>query len=512
MRERSRQLRARSRLLLAGAAVFSLLLGACSGDRDDDGASTRRDDAATTTPSTVARPAGPASDLSEELTAGSGVFIGSALAGQLDAGYVEHEYVAAGTATSYQVSGEMTSDGRWTFEPDTSAEYRTRVLVRRPEDPDDFSGVVLVEWLNVSGGVDADPGFVTTHEEIARQGHAWVGVSAQALGVNGGTVLVRVDAPGAADVVGKGLRAIDPARYGSLEHPGDAYAYDIYTQVARGLREDDDVFGGVEPVHVLALGQSQSAAALVTYINGVQPLTRAFDAFFVHSRGGSGLPLAEPGESADLAGTVGRPPAILRTDTDVPIVEFQTESDITSVLGSLAARQPDTDSFRLWEVAGTAHADTRLLGENVSAIDCGVPVNDGPQHVVAKAALRHLVTWVTEGDAPPEAPRLEVTEGADPDISRDADGIALGGVRTPPVDVPVRVLSSEQGPTASVICLLLGSTTPLPADRITELYTSRDDYEQGYAAAIDRAIEAGFVLDDDRAAIEEYAHADLVPE
>jgi hypothetical protein len=186
-------------------------------------------------------------------------------------------------------------------------------------------------------------------------------------------------------------------------------------------------------------------------------------------------------------------------------LEFQTESDITSVIGSLGARQPDTDTFRLWEVAGTAHADTRLLGENVSAIDCGVPVNDGPQHVVAKAGLRHLVTWVTDGDTPPEAPRLEVTDGTDPDIRRDADGIALGGV-------PVRVLSSTPGPAGSVICLLLGSTTPLPAERITELYTSRADYLDRYDAATDEAIDASFVLDDDRAAIEGYAHADLVPE
>ena len=128
----------------------------------------------------------------------------------------------------------------------------------------------------------------------------------------------------------------------------------------------------------------------------------------------------------------------------MPVFEFQTEGDVTSVLGSVAARQPDTDTFRLWEVAGTAHADTRLVGENVISIDCGVPINDGPQHVVAKAALRHLVTWITTGAAPPEAPRLEVNEAAQQ--QRDADGIALGGVRTPPVDVPVRVLVQRARP------------------------------------------------------------------
>ncbi len=142
----------------------------------------------------------------------------------------------------------------------------------------------------------------------------------------------------------------------------------------------------------------------MTYINGVQPLTHAFDGFFVHSRGAAGLALVEPGEAADIVDAIGRPPTIIRTDTDVPVFTFQTEGDVTSVLGSVAARQPNTGTFRLWEVAGTAHADTRLVGENVISIDCGVPINDGPQHVVAKAALRHLVTWVTSGAAPPEAP------------------------------------------------------------------------------------------------------------
>jgi hypothetical protein len=83
-------------------------------------------------------------------------------------------------------------------------------------------------------------------------------------------------------------------------------------------------------------------------------------------------------------------------------------------------------------------------------------------------------------------------------------------VRTPPVDVPVRVLSSEQGPSESVICLLLGSTRPMPADRLAPRYPSRADYERRYRGAVDRAIAAGFVLEDDRAALDEYLHAELV--
>ncbi|MGZ4760053.1 MAG: alpha/beta hydrolase domain-containing protein [Acidimicrobiales bacterium] len=196
---------------------------------------------------------------------------------------------------------------------------------------------------------------------------------------------------------------------------------------------------------------------------------------------------------------------LLRTDLDAPVMDVQSEGDISGILDSYAARQPDNDHFRLWEVAGTSHADAHLLGANAASIDCGVPVNNGPLHIVAKAALHALDQWVRTGEAPPEAPRLEVVAGDPVTTQRDADGIALGAIRTPPVDVPVDVLSGQPGPNSDVICLLLGSTVPLPADRLAAMYASRADYEQRYADATDRAIAAGFVLEDDRAALMSFA-------
>jgi hypothetical protein len=496
---------------VVGALVVVLAFSSCSGDGDsgDDAASsTSTTEAPAETSTEVHRPDGPAADLSEELTGGEGVFIGAANA-SAEPGYEEHEYVAAGTASSYSAAGELASDGKWTFEAGDTADYRTRVVVRRPAKAADASGTVLVEWLNVSGGVDADPEFATLREEIVRRGHTWVGVSAQVTGVEGGPVAVRVDVPGAEDA-GKGLKTIDPARYRSLVHPGDAFSFDIYTQVARALRAGGPALGGVEPSKVVAVGESQSAFALVTYINGVQPLTTAFDGFFVHSRGSAGLALSEAGKPADISGSIGGTKTTFRTDTDVPVFDVQTENDVVGVFSTATVRQPDTDLFRLWEVPGTAHADLHLVGETTAElVDCGVPINDGPFHVVAKAALRHFVRWIDGGDPPPEAPRLEVSEGAAPEMRRKPDGIALGGVRTPPVDVPVRVLSGVKGPSSSVICLLLGSTTPLPADRLAELYSSRSEFERLYDAAVDKTIEAGFALEEDREALLGYAHPEL---
>ena len=50
----------------------------------------------------------------------------------------------------------------------------------------------------------------------------------------------------------------------------------------------------------------------------------------------------------------------------------------------------------------------------------------------------------------------------------------------------------------------------MPAARLAELYPSVEDYERRYSDAVEDAITAGFVLEDDRAAIEAYAEPDLV--
>jgi Alpha/beta hydrolase domain len=497
-----------------GAVV--VLAGACSSSSGSKGADSTEPSTAAVASSTtstappVARPAGPAANLAHELTGGKGPFMGAGTPEVLTGtGYVEHEYEASGTATSYQAKGALTANGRWTFTPADRAPYRTRILVRRPAKAADFSGTVVVEWLNVSGGIDADPEWTSLSEEIIRAGDAWVGVSSQHLGIEGGPVLVTT--PIKNDAIGAGLKKIDPARYGSLTHPGDGYSFDMFTQVARALRAGGTPLGGQTPQRILAAGESQSAFALTTYVDGVQPLTKAFDGFFVHSRGASGLPLAKPGQDAGIAGALGGVAAIFRTDQAVPVLDVQSESDVAGILNSGQARQPDSDRFRLWEVAGTAHADVHLVGAaGAAAIKCGVQINNGAMHIVAKAALASLDEWVRAGKLPPSAPRLELTAGTQPAVRRNADGIALGGVRTPLVDVPVDAVSGAPGPVASTICILLGSTTPLSKARVARLYPSRAVYLQRFGASADAAIKAGFVRPADRVALMAFAQPDRV--
>ena len=92
--------------------------------------------------------------------------------------------------------------------------YKTRIVVYRPIDPKHFDGTVVVEWLNVTAGIDAPAAWLNAHIQMIRDGMAYVGVDAQAGGING-------QAGSIAAVDGKsGLRQSDPARYGSLHHPG----------------------------------------------------------------------------------------------------------------------------------------------------------------------------------------------------------------------------------------------------------------------------------------------------
>jgi Alpha/beta hydrolase domain len=441
------------------------------------------------------------------LTGGRGINL-VATRPALPSSVVESEYSVSGTAGSYHLVGALPADGKFALAPGEKATYKTRIVVRRPKSPADFNGTVVVEWLNVSGGLDAAPDYTYLENELVRGGYAWVGVSAQMIGVEGGPVAVMtpVSALGGA---GKGLRALDPARYGSLHHPGDAYAYDIFTQVGRVLRQPGtvDPLGGLKPKVLLAAGESQSGFMLTTYADGVQPLEHEYDGFLIHSRGGTPAPLGAPGQGIGIAQALGGTPARIRTDLHAPVIMVETESDVIGLLGYLPASQPDTDRIRTWEVAGTSHVDEYQLGLVSAYFGCSTQVNAGPDHYAVSSALRHLAAWAKGGPPPAKAPRFESIAAH---YVRNADGIIDGGIRTPLVDVPVDVLSGQAAPGGSIACVLAGSTVPLPASRIAQLYPSRTAYMTAFTKATDTAIAAGFVLPQDRAEMLAEAQPDRI--
>ncbi|MEM7284988.1 MAG: alpha/beta hydrolase domain-containing protein [Actinomycetota bacterium] len=399
------------------------------------------------------------------------------------------EYAFGGSAVGFDPVGEITADGSWEVTEGASEDYRSRLIVRRPP-AGDFSGVVLVEWMNVTSGADiaTDWGFVS--EEIIRSGHAWVGVSAQSVSVNG----TEGDFVGGGLIDTRGLKVIEPERYGDLGHPGDRFAYDIFTQAGAAVAglAATPVLGGLEPTHLVAIGESQSAAFLTGYLNTAHPSAGLYDGFLVHSRGG-GAP-GPTGERLDFVEDAVR----IRSDLTDPVFVFEAETDVV-LLGFVDARQDDTDLLRTWEVAGAAHVDTHTLAATAgfprdpslgSVIGCENLINDGPHHETLQAAMSHLVAWVVDGTPPPSAPPLDVVDGQ---LVRDDLGIATGGVRTPPVDVPLRVLSGDPGSDGGA-CFLFGETRLLDEATVAARYGSLDAFVGALNASADAAVAAGWLL------------------
>jgi hypothetical protein len=374
-------------------------------------------------------------------------------------GFVEQEFYFQGTANRYNTPSLATGSII-----DSGHPYLTRMLVRRPADPKQFNGTVLVEWLNVTNGFDADNTWFFSWEHILKEGYAWVGVSAQEVGV-------------------ASLQTWNPTRYGSLDVTqggtitGDALSYDIFSQAGQAVRQPMgvDPLGGLKARRVIAIGESQSASRLATYINSINPLANEYDGFLVLS-------------------TLGN---LVRTDLTVPVWKILTEYDVENSEASV--RQSDTAQFRTWEIAGSSHVDQHLrrsrealelrdfstptMASSVEAIlapQCAVPSigTRVPTHYVVGHAYDLLVRWIANGVPPPSAPRIQITTlgapGTPSVIARDSLGLALGGIRLSELAVPTALnVGVNSGPGA---CVRWGYSIPFDVGELDSLYPSHDSY------------------------------------
>ena len=197
---------------------------------------------------------------------------------------------------------------------------------------------------------------------------------------------------------------------------------------------------------------------------------------------------------------------------------LQSETDVI-LLGSCLAEQPDSKNIRVWEIAGAAHADTYTVGagrhddgslnpERMAELllpttslmigDTESPINAGPQqHYVSQAALAHLARWGTGGEPPPQAARLAIDdEGSG--FRLDENGLAVGGIRTPWVEVPTAAMSGL-GQSGETFAVLFGRTEPFDDAGLMALYPGgKADYLERFESSLSATIAAGFILEDDR--------------
>ncbi|HTO54686.1 MAG TPA: alpha/beta hydrolase domain-containing protein [Myxococcota bacterium] len=415
-------------------------------------------------------------------------------------GYAEAEYALAGTATRYRLAtgAELTRDGHWRAEPAGTAPFRTRLLIYRPTDPAHFNGTVVLTWNNVSAGYDL---FSAESLELLEGGFGLACLTTQKVGIVG------------LPPEPTGLAAWDPARYGKLTIPSDDYSYDIFTQGARAVgpnrsKQPVDPMAGLEVKRVVALGASQSAGRLATYLNAVQPLERALDGFILGIYFGTGsalevgdavvnLNLLKPGQR--LHGS-----HLLRDDLGVPV--FVVNSELEAI-ACYPVRQRDTDTFRYWESAGTCHVSDQVTRERqkklqrdgVKAPPLFEGINRIPIVPLYEAAFHHMQRWLTAGTPPPIQPKLEFA-GDPPQPVRDTHGIAQGGIRLPQVEVPIATNSAiPRAP--DIFSYLRGSCSPFSSDQLRELYGDKVAFLTEFESAAKRAVEAGVLLPRDAAAL-----------
>ena len=369
-------------------------------------------------------------------------------------GYREEEFYLAGDAA--------TPEG-------PALPFKTRLVVRRPVDAGRFNGVVLVEWLNVSNGFDAENIWFFDWQHLLRDGYVWVGVSAQPRGV-------------------EALKQWNPRRYGDLAVAGpggiadNSLAFGIFSAAGQALRRPGRVnpLAGLQPKLFLATGQSQSAVRLTDYLNRELAPAGLWDGYLL------------------------KPSLLLKVTPPVPVFAVVAEQETLA-----RVRQPDHRTYREWQVAGTAHVDQHLrasreplelrdLGtssEASMALGCTVPTigTRVPGHYVLAAALDHLARWATGGAPPPAAPPIEYRTGENGrEIVRDGNGLARGGIRLAEVAAPTGLNVGTNGGSGN--CALWGYYRPFDTGKLRTLYADQTAYRQAVAKATGENVRDGFLL------------------
>ena len=450
-------------------------------------------------------------------------------------GWAEAEYFVSGTANIY----EFTKTGVQIVSPCppsvtpgcTNIPYTTRLLVKYPTLPGAarFNGTVIIEPLNPSANFDGAVVWDRSRDYFVRSGTIFVGWTSKSVAVNT-------------------LKTFNPERYAPLNWPyvpfvagGNNGAYDGITwDIAAQIGALFKTNGPASPTHnfnvqrVFEAGFSQDGSFAFTQADVFHELERLpgggpiYDGYNPGGTGGpsdinfgltpaGALPLSDPRQHMQ--------------PRDVPVIQTNTETEealFLSLEGELPYRRPDSDAlndrYRLWEVPGASHADADVntltagfeaLGTTTLVTGCAhqgiegvVDPNDFPFKYVLNGAFAALTAWVA-GVPPPHANRIQLTSTSPKTIARDEFGNALGGLRTPFVDVPITTYSpTDTGPG---FCILFGYNTPFGHDELQALYTTHADYVSQVVDGTKKLVGQHFWNSVDAQAVELNAQVSNVP-
>jgi hypothetical protein len=399
---------------------------------------------------------------------------------ELSAEYIEAEYLLVGTANCY--AGPATGPASVVS---GGHRYVTRVLARYPKQLARFSGRVVVEPFNTTYGVDRDALWIHVGAMLQAQGDAWIGISVRAWS--------------AAE-----LQRRDPARYADIEIPSNDFAWDMLRAIGTLVNQG----GEQSPLHHLPVrhiylgGYSQSAVDTATFAATFGALTRTtddrpvYDGYFPACHAASLTPLA-------LGAGLPRFEYAAMPPVGVPVIEIQPQTDVEGFTfeqfvnpGSASVRREDSDAvgdrFRLYEIAGAAHA-AKIAG-------CDGNGSSFPMSAFVRAALRHLFRWAEDDIAPPRAPRIALTiDDVVAEAAVDRFGNAVGGVPSPFLEVPIARYEAHSTP--GPLCKLAGREELLPYQVLVERHGDMQSHLAEFTSSLGAAIKAGFLLDVDRATL-----------
>jgi hypothetical protein len=433
------------------------------------------------------------------------------------AGYVEEEFFVSGRANVY----DWAPDGGIVVKtPD--APYTTRILLRRPADPARFSGNVIVEIGNIGRGFDFSFSWGVSHDHFMESGDAWVAITYSPENV-------------------EALKKFDPARYASLSManptanercapaPGangvaaeapleEGLRWDMISQVGallKAARLGGPLAGfGVQRVYGTSHG-----GELATYIAIFHPRARlagdrpVYDGYIQHRH-----PAMTRLRQCGAAPAATDPRQILR-NVGVPVIRVVSQTDVP---GTFARRREDSDmpgdQYRLYEVAGAPHADASFYPYMPTVADQrktgfeaflhSWPFPDQCEQETSllrvpimtyalDAAYANLTRWVRTGTPAPRAERVAVENGGTPQarVVLDQYGNAVGGVRTPYLDVPTSTYyTSTKGPG---LCGNLAHKEDFDWARLDSLYNSPAIYAAKLSTSVDQLVRNRWLTESD---------------
>jgi hypothetical protein len=112
-------------------------------------------------------------------------------------------------------------------------------------------------------------------------------------------------------------------------------------------------------------------------------------------------------------------------------------------------------------------------------------------------AFANLDRWARTGVAPRRAGRIEIVNGGTPqsDYRVDRFGNAVGGVRSPYLDVPAATYLNSSG--GQAICRFLGRKVPFDWSRMESLYGSSSSYRTSFEQSVDRLVKEQWFTESD---------------